>query len=301
MGRPRSWVVAASAVGLATVPAPAAGLAAASGANAYAELAGRQLRPAPLVPTYLPSAIGPLGNAMQGYTASGSTYSIRLVHSGASGSDAIVVLDRGRPLGYAGRRYRSMRATLALYRKNAYRVRPARVRGRAGYRLTRTLGGVGSAFLVWREDGRIYSIGTGTTRKVSLAQLRRTAAGLDALERDYIGAPEDPDDASSGFAVTTERTISLDVEWQARCVTPGSTETTPRVGGATVTLLPRAGDAFRFDIAPHLTRPGPWTGTVSGTIAPDQVVVEIAASGVFGASTCDTGPLTFALDQRVNR
>jgi hypothetical protein len=295
MLRASLWVVAAA--GVIGLMAPAAS----AGVDAYVNLAGERLRPAPLVPTYLPPALGPIGAAAQSYIAVKGSYSIRFVHYEDDGPDAIIALDRGRPLGYSGKRYRSMRATLARYRKSGYRVRGTRVRGRAGYAVTRVLGGVGSTYVVWREGGWNHSIGTGTTRKVSLADLRKTAASLDPLEREYIGGPEDPEDSSTGLAVTTRRTISLDVEWQAACTAPGETESRPYSGGATVELLRRSGSAFQFDIAGNLREPGPWTGTVSGTILPDRIVLTVAAAGVIGESTCTTAPLTLVLDQRMLR
>ena len=63
--------------------------------------------------------------------------------------------------------------------------------------------------------------------------------------------------------------------------------------------MPRSGSAFQFDIASNLREPGPWTGTVTGTISADRIVVTVAASGVIGDATCTTAPLTLVLDQRV--
>jgi hypothetical protein len=75
---------------------------------------------------------------------------------------------------------------------------------------------------------------------------------------------------------------------------------TIRVGQAGVTLLARNGNDFAFDVAEH--RRGSdgveWTGTVTGTIAPAGITLQVQATGVSGGDVCDTGPLTLTLDRR---
>jgi hypothetical protein len=149
--------------------------------------------------------------------------------------------------------------------------------------------------LAWVEGGVVHSVGSGTPRKVSLAQLRSTARGLDRLEGDWIGSSSDPNNSSEAFAVTTERTVTASVTFEANCTPPGSSEGVVRVGEAAVTLLRRDGNRFSFDIAEHRTSSEPWAGTVMGTISPTAITVEIHATGTIDGNACDTGALTLTL------
>ena len=135
----------------------------------------------------------------------------------------------------------------------------------------------------------MHSVGTGTRRTVSLEQLRAAAAGSGA-GTGYIGTPEDPESFSEALAVTTERTITARVAWQAPCSDQGT-----RVGNAQVTLLDRRGNGFSFDVAEHRVGSGDWSGTVSGTVTPDAITLTIGARASFEGVTCDSGPLTFTL------
>ena len=65
-----------------------------------------------------------------------------------------------------------------------------------------------------------------------------------------------------------------------------------------MTLLPRAGSGFAFDIAEHVRDAEPWTGTVTGTIGSGGITLEIRATGTIGGDVCDTGALTLTLDRR---
>ena len=67
-----------------------------------------------------------------------------------------------------------------------------------------------------------------------------------------------------------------------------------------MTLLPRDGDQFAFDIAEHLSdsEEVPWTGTVTGTISPAGITLDVRATGAFEGDVCDTGALTLTLDRR---
>ena len=138
----------------------------------------------------------------------------------------------------------------------------------------------------------VYSIGSGTPKKVSLANLRSTARGLDRLEREWIGGSSDPDSSAGGVAVTTAHTVTADVQFEAKCAAPGSSATIVRAGQTGVTLLRRRGNGFAFDIA------APWTGTVTGTISPSAITLEVRASGTIDGDACDSGPLTLTLDGR---
>ena len=236
----RRTLCALACLAVAALIAPAT--SSADALDTYQELAARKLHPAPLVPITAPRSVAPLDRTI---TSSPSRrrkgYGVRLVHYGPNGPNAIIVLEGGS--------FKSLKAALADGRRLGFKARHTRVRGHRGYLLTRHLGPT-QWLLVWPEDGRIYTLGTGTPKKVPLKQLRATAKGLDHLGRDYIGAPDDPDNSSEGSALTTDRTVTLRVSWQAQCVEPGGAESI-RVGNAKVTLLRRQGNAFSFDIAQH--------------------------------------------------
>lgn len=250
----------------------------------YQELAARRLSPAPLVPNAVPPSLTPLDRTL---TTSPSRrrggYALRMVHNGSDGGDAIIVLERGA--------FRTFSAALRDGRRLGFKARRTRVRGHPGYLLTRHLGPTQWS-LVWREDGLVYTLGTGTPRKVSLKQLRATAAGLERLGRAYMGTPSDPESFSEAFAVTTERTLTVLVSWDAPCAAGDGSRVGTRVGNARVTLLPQRGDAFSFDIARNRVGPDAWTGTIT----PAAITLTIGATGSFDGTTCDSGPLTFTLD-----
>jgi hypothetical protein len=199
-----------------------------------------------------------------------------------------IVLERGA--------FTTVKGALRDGRRLGFKARRTRVRGHRGYLLTRRLGPTQWS-LVWVEDGRVYTLGTGTPRKVPLKRLRATAAALDHLERDYMGTPDDPESFSEGFAVTTEHAVTAQVTWDAQCVRPDGSPADVRVGSARVTMLRRRANAFSFDIAQHRVGTGAWSGSVSGTISPAAVALTIRATGSFDGLICDSGPLSFALDR----
>lgn len=266
---------ALTAVALLSVPAAAE----ASVLDTYQRLAERRLSPAPLVPTKIPKAFRPIDRAPEiGTTIGGRGYAVRLVHVGPAGPDAVIEVSGGE--------FRSIRAMWRERRREGYTSRRrTRVRGKRGYLLKRP--GPATRELAWVEGGKVYTAGSGTPRKVSLKALRSTVAGLDRLERDYIGGAADPDNSSGAVAVTTERTVTATVDFEAQC------DSGVRAGSTEVVLLRRQGDAFSFEIAS-----GPWTGTVNGTITPDAITLDIHASGTVEGEACDTGALTLTLDQR---
>ena len=277
----RTLIAVSTALAALGLPAPAG----ASVLDAYQRLAERRLSPAPLVPTAVPRSVSPIDRTVQnGTTRGGRGYSIRLVHYDRNGPDAIIVVNGGE--------FRSLRAILRDHRRLGFRApRRTRVRGRRGYLLSRRLGPL-TRSLVWVERGVVYSIGSGTPKKVSLANLRSTARGLDRLEREWIGGSSDPDSSSGGIAVTTEHTISADVQFEAKCAAPSSSAATVRADQARVTLMRRRGNGFAFDIA------APWTGTVTGAISPAAITLDVRASGTIDGQACDSGPLTLTLEQR---
>jgi len=272
-------------VALAGLVSPAA--ARAGVVDTYQELAERGLKPAPLVPTTVPRSLAPIDQTV-GLMGTRRGYAIRFQNFSP---EAVVVVNGGE--------FRTLRAALRDHRRRGFSSRRMRIRGKRGYVLTRRLG-PDSRSLVWVERGVVHWIGSGTPRSVSLANLRGIARGLDRLERDYIGGHADPENSSEAFALTTERTVSADVSFEARCTFPGATEPSIRVGQASVTMLRRQGDRFSFDVAEHTTGSGSWTGTVTGTISATAMTLEIRATGTVDGDVCDTGPLTLVLDRRAS-
>jgi hypothetical protein len=270
--------IAAAALAAAVLAVPA--VAEASVLDTYQRLAERRVSPAPLVPTTIPKVFRPIDRATEpGTTIGGRGYAVRLVHVGANGPDAVIEVSGGE--------FRSIRALWRERRREGYTSRSrTRVRGKRGYLLKRKLG-TRTRELAWVEGGVVYTAGSGTTRKVSLKALRSTVAGLDRLERDYFGSAADPDNSSNAVAVTTEKTVTATVEFEARC-TSGV-----RAGSTQVTLLRRQGDAFSFAIDS-----APWTGTVNGTITPEAITLDIHATGTIEGEACDTGALILTLDGR---
>lgn len=271
------------------------GLSAPAGADVtdtYQELAARGLDQAPLVPTSVPPSLAPIDRTVGTMpTRGGRGYGLRFVHYGPNGPDAVMVVKGGE--------FRTMRALLRDHRKLGFGApRPTRIRGHRGYLLTRRLGPV-TRTLAWRERGVVHAVGSGTPRKISLAQLRSAAKGLDRLERSWIGAASDPNNSSEAFGVTTARTVTLHVSFEATCAPPGSSAVTVRVGQAGVTLFPREGNAFTFDIAAHRRDSAPWSGTITGAIAPGAITLDIRATGTIEGDVCDTGALTLTLDRRL--
>lgn len=282
----RSLALPALAVALLGVPA----VAEASLLDTYQRLSARRLSPAPLVPTTIPKAFRPIARAPEpGTTIGGRGYAVRLVHVGPAGPDAVIEVSGGE--------FRSIRALWRERRREGYTSRRrTRVRGKRGYLMTRR--GLLTRDLAWVEGGVVYTLGSGTPRKVSLKAMRSIAAGLDRLERDYFGGAADPDNSSDALAVTTKRTVSATVSFEAQCAPPGSTAFGVRVGTAEVTLLRRQGDAFSFDIDSHVQGSEPWTGTVNGTITPDAITLDVRATGTIEGEVCDTGALVLTLDGR---
>lgn len=255
----------------------------------YGRLAKLNVHPAPLVPTFAPGVLAPIDRTVQ---LDGSRrkngYSVRLVHTGPAGPDAVIAVQGGQ--------VKTMKATLREDRRLAFKVRRTRVRGHAGYLLTRNLGRT-ERWLKWVEGGVVYGVGSATPKKVSLAQLRSTARALERLGRSYVGSTYDDATGLDAGAVivTTARTITADVTWSAGCVMPGGFAGSARAGTAHPTLVRRSGTAFSFDIAQTRVGSDPWSGTISGTLTGTTGTLSLQASGTFEGAACTTGPVTLSL------
>jgi hypothetical protein len=260
--------------------------------DVYSRLAARDLRPAPLVPTTVPRTLAPIDRTLEVLqTRRRSAYGVRLVRDFPSGPGIIAL---------SGGDYKNLRAALSEHRRLGYARKRIRVHGRRGYLLTRRAERVSRA-LVWVEAGVVYWMASGTPKKVSFAQLRATANNLDRLERGWFGSSSDPDSSAGAFAVTTRKTATVDLEFEAACTFPGSTEPTVRAGSARVTLLRRTGNTFAFDVAKHRTDDSePWTGTATGTVSPTGIALSYQVAGTIQGYVCDSGPVTLTLDQRSN-
>src|SRR3954462_11502089 len=260
------WPACAGAMMIALAAPVVAG---ASVLDVFERLAGRGLSPAPLVPTKAPAPLRQLDTTLDGSPARGrKAYAVRLAHYTSSGPDTIIAIDGGE--------YRNVRAALHAYRGD--RRRSIRIRGRRGFLLTQR--GGAERHLFWSEGGRVYHVFTGTPRKVSLRQLRATAAGLEPLRGYYIGGSADPDKSSYGRVATTASTLTLYTEFNADC---GST---PYAGQVAVTLVPLHGNTFSFDVARTRLGSAPWTGSVSGTVGADAVTLQYQVSAMIDGQSC---------------
>jgi hypothetical protein len=267
-------------VALAGMPAPAA----AEGVlDVYGRLAKRDLPHAPLVPTRVPRDLRPIGRTLGAAPSlRRGGYGLRLF---SDQPPAVIAMSGGD--------YASMRAARRDFlRRQSYKGRPTRIRGHAGLTLTRRGQGY---VLLWREGGVVYWIGTGTPRKISLAELRDTATALDPLEHQWVGQGDDPDRGDGAVLLTTRRTVTANVDWSANCTNPDGSPTNNYAGSVQVNLVPRSGDRFAFDLAGRDTGSLRWSGRISGTVAADAVTVTVHATGTFDGAACDTGELQLRL------
>jgi hypothetical protein len=266
------------------------GICASAGASLlleYADLAHERLTPAPLVPTTAPKALRPLASTLQSVGSAGrKRYSLRLVDVAASGAPkAVIAMQRGY--------FKSVAAAINDVRTfGGYKVRSTRVRGNKAKLFTRGRGRTRYILLVWKEKGAVYELATGTARTISPKSLRSFANGLEPLEREYVGTVC-TDLCQGATAVTTTKTATVLVEWEARCTDPALST---YAGSAMFSLVPRSGDSFSLGLA--ATSGQPWTLNGTGTITPDAITLHVRAAGAPAGSPCDTGPLVLNLDQR---
>jgi hypothetical protein len=261
--------------------------------NVSQELLEQRVTPAPLVPTYVPPRLG--GGFIEPGFAQGKVYSMRMLHAGPGGTDGVIALQRCAPIGRAAfGTCTGLAATRREYVRQGYRSRASRVRGRRGFLLSRKGTGGPNRWLIWREDGLVYSIGSGTPRKVSIADLRATATRLDRLQHRYLGSSPDPDNHSGAVLVAGEHFVAGHIDWHGACNSPDGHG---RSGAADLAVVPRLGNAFSLDVGGAAsTSASGWAGTISGTVSPTAIVLSIRATGVFDGVSCDTGALSLTLD-----
>jgi hypothetical protein len=245
--------------------------------DALQTLVKMHLRPAPLVPTRAPRPLSDIGRTL------GSGQSLR--KGGYS-----LLLTNNRPPTYirlARGDYALMSAALRDYRRRHYAARPTRVRGRAGFVLTRSLS-PREWVLLWREDGWVYSISTGPRRTVSVAMLRSTAAALDHLATAYDGSYEAPGDTEdfSATLVTTQHTITGVLEFDTNNCTFNGLPAAGRGGDADVAMLSLSHNAFTLPLNSG------WAGSMVGTVSPSAVRIRMSGTGTFDGEFCDTGELS---------
>lgn len=266
----------------------------ADGLDTLQRLAKRHLSPAPLVPTAAPRPLSNLEVALTTSPARGKRgYGLRLAHYTDSGPDAIIVLERGS--------FSSVRAAVRDYRRGGYRVKRTRLRGRRAFLLTRKLDGGRSSVIVWREDKSVYSIGTGTPRKVSLRGLRATAKGLDRLGANYIGSywAQGTNNTQLGAVlVTTQHFVTGIVDWGTDNCTFNGFPAAAHGGSARFIMLPLRSGAFSMPLNGPLASPAGWSGALSGTASSPAVNVTIQGSGTFDGTACDTGLMSVSAERR---
>jgi hypothetical protein len=262
----------------------------AAGLDTLEDLAAFHLRPAPLVPTSAPRPFTDLAVTLSDVSRSKKGYGWRLVHYTSSGPDAVVALSRGE--------FASTQAALRGFRRDGYTKRSTRVRGRRAYVLVRK-----SQYtaLLWSEDGRIYTLETGTPRKVSANALRAIATGLDHLGANYIGTHfyEGTDNTSFGAVlVTTQQYVSGNIDWGTdNCVFNGF-PAAAHAGQAEFFMVPLEGRDFTIPLTDPGVTPRGWNGSITGAVSAAAIELSMQGSGVFDETSCDTGPMSVSAPAR---
>ena len=273
----RHWALALAITALTFLTPARAG---ADVQSVFEGLADRKLSPAPLVPTTAPKSLRPLDTTISTFpNPRKGGYGVRM----ADEVDSVIAMQGGA--------YPKLSTGLRVMKRQGFRARSTKVRGKSGYLMTRSR----DRTLLWAEKGVVYWIGSATPKTVSLKELRATAADLDRLEGAFSG--NDSLGENEVFMATTRRTVTAHVAWTANCTNPDGSPSTQRAGQAGVTLGPRQGGSFTFEIAPNLrgTSSFPWQGTVSGTTDAKGGTVEMRVTASTAEESCDTGPLSLAV------
>jgi len=263
----------------------------ADGFDTLQGLAKRHLRPAPLVFTTAPAPLSDLGATLALVPGIGKGgYGLRLVHYTPAGPDGVIALGRGE--------FASVQAALRDFRRDGYTRRSMRVRGRRASLLTRR---ARETVILWSEDGRVYTLATGTPRKVPVAGLRAAATGLEHLGANYLGdyfAPGTNNTSLDGVLVATERHVSGVVEWGTDNCTFNGFPAAAHGGSATFIMLPLRSGAFSLPLDDPVVQPPGWNGGISGTVSAAAINLSLQGSGTFDEVACDTGPMSVSAAAR---
>lgn len=189
--------------------------------------------------------------------------------------------------------------------KPLYRVSSTTVRGHRGVsikgRHKPTIG------LIWSEGGILYGLGTGTPRTVSLADLQRTATGLERITGQLKGeTPPETGFSAKGLGIQAhvmlgEHTALVETGWAGECTELAGSGLPPWGGGRTTLSLPVAGAGVSFGPGPAALEElahgetAAWTLSVAGTLAAAGGQLTEQASGTSNGRACAIGPATFSL------
>ena len=256
----------------------------------YSDLAHRQLTPAPLVPTTAPKAVSPLVATLGDITPIGRKgYRIRLLDVGELAPKAIIAMERGS--------VKSIAVAVKRARTSGFTIRSTRVRGHKGKLLVRGRRKPTTSAWCGRRSGAIYELSSGTTKTISLKDLRSFVNGLQPLEREYVGTVCTGGFCQGAIAVTTTKTASVLVEWEATCEDPDGMgqNLLGNAASALFSLLPRSGDSIASASPPRPTSRGRSTAPARSR---RRGHAERPRLGRPKGQPCDTGPLVLNLDQR---
>jgi hypothetical protein len=258
--------------------------------KAFYQLAVRNLKPAPLVPVAVPKSLSPLQDTLHHVTRrSEKSYVFRFEAENKSG-------DIDRRVGVEGGLWKSFNPPLTQARKLGLIIKKDKVRKRKAYTIRSR--SMHSLQLLWKENGIIYTVSTPTDKKISLKDLKVIANGLEVLQREFIGGFYDKSGGQGAIAVTTNKSITVDIEWNAACTRPDGEFASPRGGSITTEVMPLANGGFSFSLIPGVPADNPWTLTASGTVSSGAVALNYRASGTIDGYACDTGPIAINLDGR---
>jgi hypothetical protein len=241
------------------------------------------LKPAPLVPTRAPTLLDDFDATFSLSTVQRKgAFAWRLVHYTSGGPDAIIAFSRGDEA--------SLSSALRDRRGSRYRVRDTRLRGRRAYLAIRKVGGSTEVIeLLWVEDGAVMSIATGTPRKVTVKDLRLTAAGLDRVVGSYLGSYFKPGSSNTSLGavlVTTTRTITGNIEFGTDDCTYNGRSAAAHGSAVNPIFVSLHGNAFTTPLMFG------WSGSATGTVSADAIEVHVTGTGVFPEAECDLGDMS---------
>ena len=266
---------------------------------AYREVA-EAVRPAGLVATTFPSAMGPVGRMLlEVNPGRKGSYTVEYHH--------LVFHGQGRPslaghllVGSLGPRSLSAEARSARTR---FSEQPTVVRGRRALllRSRRT----GALALLWSEARRLYEVETFTPRAVSVNDLRGVAASLGHVLGVLEATPASREAGlGSAHAVVSERAVILGVRWTAPCTAKGGGLEPPPAesDGSAVMTLSAGGFSlpptpFPRSLGPERVEgePAAWTLSLGGSMTAGGGTVTLQATGEGAGMRCATAPTTLQL------